>query len=207
VTAAYGLVRLLQARRVVLTAAAALLLAVTGIYAIGFHTIYERTSTRVDASRWIVQHVPAGTVIANEHWDDSLPLGGDFARYRGVTMPVFDPDDAAKLGKLERALAAADYYVVSSPRAWRTIGRLPDRFPLMVRFYRQLFAGRLGLESVASFDVEPRMLGFNLDDRGAEEAFWVYDHPPVTIFRRTEGFSAARLARILCTPKIAGRCG
>jgi hypothetical protein len=207
VTAAYGLVRLFRRRRVLLAAAVAMLLASTGAYAIGFHTIYERTNTRVAASDWIVRHVPAGTVIANEHWDDSLPLGGDFQPYGGVTVPVFDPDDAAKLGKLDRALAVADYYVVSSPRAWRTIGRLPDRFPLMVRFYQQLFAGRLGFEPVASFDVEPRLLGYNLDDRGAEEAFWVYDHPPVTIFRRTEGFSAARLRRILCTPRIAETCG
>ena len=207
VTAAYGLVRLLRRRTVVFAAAAAVLLVATGAYAIGFHTIYERTNTRVAASDWIVRHVPAGAVIANEHWDDSLPLGRDFEQYRGVAVPVFDPDDATKLGKLDRALVDADYYIVSSPRAWRTIGRLPDRFPLMVRFYRQLFAGRLGLEPVASFDVEPRLLGYNLDDRGAEEAFWVYDHPPVTIFHRTERFSAARLRQILCTPRIAGVCG
>jgi hypothetical protein len=206
VAAAYGLVRLLQRRDRALAAATAVLLATTAVYAIGFHTIYDRTNTRVAASGWIERHVPAGNVIANENWDDSLPLGAAFQRYHGVTVPVFDPDDDVKLDKLQGALAAADYYVVSSPRAWRTIGRLPGRFPLMVRFYRQLFADRLGFERVASFDVKPRLLGYDLDDLGAEEAFWVYDHPPVMIFRRTRGFSPARLKSVLCTPAIPGIC-
>ncbi len=207
VAAAYGLVRILASRPWLLLTAAGVILASTGIYAFGFHTVYERTNTRVAGSDWIVRHAPPGSAIANEHWDDSLPLGGDFAGFRGVTLPVFDPDDNTKLAKLGGALSEADYYVVSSPRAWRTIGRLPERFPLMVRFYRQLFAGRLGFERVASFEVEPRVLGFDLDDLGAEEAFWVYDHPPVAIFRRTRRFSVARLSHVLCKPAIAGVCG
>ena len=76
-----------------------------------------------------------GSRIANEHWDDSLPVGGRAQAFTLLELPVFEPDDDTKLGKLYAVLAESDYYVLSSPRAWRTIGRLPDRFPLMTRFY------------------------------------------------------------------------
>jgi hypothetical protein len=204
--AAFALVVTLWSRRRVLLAAGGTLVALTAAYALAFHGIYDRTNTRVAASDWIVHHVSAGSTIANEHWDDSLPLGGDFAPYRGSTVPVFDADDATKLAKLYDALQPADYYVLSSPRAWRTIGRLRDRFPLMVRFYRDLFAGRLGFRRVASFRSVPSLLGLKLDDVGAEEAFWVYDHPPVSIFRHTRRLTLAEFRHVLCPPPQLEAC-
>jgi Dolichyl-phosphate-mannose-protein mannosyltransferase len=207
VCAAYGIVALLHAYPRAMFAAAGILVGVTALYAFAFHTIYDRPNTRLAASEWIVQHVPAGATIANEHWDDSLPVGGDAQRYRGETVPVFDPDDEAKLRKLYDTLGPADYYFLSSPRAWRTIGRLPDRFPLMVRFYRSLFAGQLGFEEVASFRSLPTLFGLKLDDLRAEEAFWVYDHPPVMIFRHVDRLSFAQFRRTLCAPPAPSACG
>jgi Dolichyl-phosphate-mannose-protein mannosyltransferase len=207
VAAAYGVVVLLNRWPRVLVTVSAILVATTAAYAFAFHTIYDRTNTRLAASHWIVAHVPAGATIANEHWDDSLPVGGDAQRYRGETVPVFDPDDEAKMRKLYDTLGPADYYFLSSPRAWRTIGRLPDRFPLMVRFYRSLFAGQLGFEEVASFRSLPTLFGLKLDDLRAEEAFWVYDHPPVMIFRHIHRLSFAQFHRALCEPPAPSPCG
>ena len=45
--------------------------------------------------------------------------------------------------------------MLSSPRAWRTIGRLPERFPIMSRFYEELFDGTLGFDEAASFESPP----------------------------------------------------
>lgn len=206
VTGAFAMVVTLGNRRRLLLTASAALVAVTAAYALAFHGIYERTNTRVAASAWIVHHAPAGSTIANEYWDDSLPLGGDFAGYRGSMVFVFDADDRTKLAKLYNALSPADYYVLSSPRAWRTIGRLPDRFPLMVRFYRDLFAGRLGFRKVASFRSVPSLLGVELDDIGAEEAFWVYDHPLVSIFRHTRRLTSAEFRHVLCVSPRPAAC-
>jgi hypothetical protein len=206
VAAAFGLARAAELNRVAAGALATLVLTLTGLYAIAYHTIYRHPTTRVAASSWIVAHVPQGSVIANEHWDDSLPIGGDFAAYDGLTVPVFDADDNTKLAKLLPALQTADYYMVSSPRAWRTIGRLPTRFPLMVRYYRALLGGRLGFRKVATFTSEPSIFGLELHDIGAEEAFWVYDHPPVMIFERTRRLSTAAIERRLCVPRIPGVC-
>ena len=121
-------------------------------------------------------------------------------RYTGLVLPVFDADDGDKLRKLYDGLAHADYYILSSPRAWLTIGRLPDRFPLMARFYEELFAGRLGYGGAASFTSEPELFGLRFHDVGAEEAFWVYDHPQVRIFRRSENLSEEEFRSRLCDP-------
>ena len=120
-------------------------------------------------------------------------------------MPVFDPDDATKLRKLYDSLANADYYVLSSPRAWNTIGRLPDRFPLMARFYRELFAGRLGFVRAKEFTSYPQLFGVELKDGGAEEAFSVYDHPRVLIFRRTGPLTWHKFEAALCPRRVPPR--
>ena len=77
----------------------------------------------------------------------------------------------------------------------------------MVRFYRELFAGRLGFEQVASFSSQPRLLGITLDDLDAEEAFWVYDHPPVKIFRHRTHLTFPEFRRALCAPPTPSACG
>lgn len=186
--------------------AAAAVVALTGAYALAFHAIYSSPMTRVAASKWLAAHATPGAHIANENWDDSLPTGRLAQPFTLDTVPVFEPDDGAKARKLYDALDRAQYYVVSSPRAVRTIGRLPDRFPLTVRYYHDLYSGRLGFVAVKSYTSPPRLFGIRLDDRGAEEAFWVYDHPPVTIFRHTRDLSFAEFRRKLCAPPAPSVC-
>jgi hypothetical protein len=213
VAAACGLAISTRRHRRLWLTLATVLVAATGLYAVAFARIYTRQNTRVAATIWINTHVPGGATIANEHWDDALPVAGQWTEpgtpygFHGTTVPVFDPDDAMKLRKLYDALSTADYYVLSSPRAWNTIGRLPDRFPLMSRFYEQLFAGKLGFRREATFTSYPELFGVHVDDLRAEEAFWVYDHPPVRIYRRVEPLRWARFKAALCPKPVAPQCG
>lgn len=216
VCAAVAVVELTGDRTRLRFALSAVLVVATALYAIAFVQIYRSPNTRIEATRWIQAHVPPGSTIANEHWDDALPVGGAWGEtaaaakamggYRGETVPVFDPDDESKLRKLYEPLAAADYYVLSSPRAWRTIGRLPDRFPLMTRFYGDLFEGKLGYQEVESFRSEPNLFGAGVNDLSAEEAFWVYDHPQVRVFERDEPLEWAVFRRTLCEQPAPPAC-
>ena len=217
VCAAVAVVMLTGDRARLRLALSGVLVALTAIYALAFVQIYERPNTRIEATRWLQANALPGSTIANEHWDDSLPVGGIWGEtvteakaaggFRGSQVPVFDPDDETKLRKLYEPLRGADYYVLSSPRAWRTIGRLPDRFPLMTQFYDDLFAGDLGYREVKSFTSHPGLLGLSVNDLSAEEAFWVYDHPPVRIFRRTEPLDWESFRTALCPQPVAPYCG
>ena len=205
--AAWGLIRLREragtpaSRR---CAAAALLVTGVGsfLWATAFIRIYARPHTRVEASRWIYAHVPPGTTIACEHWDDPLPLrlnGPDPfpSTYTGFLLPWYDEDTPEKLAGVLDGLDHADVLVLSSDRLSGSIPRMPLRWPMTTRYYRALFDGRLGFEEAARFTSSPGLLGVSFSDRAAEEAFAVYDHPRVRIFRKTASYSHDGAARLL----------
>jgi hypothetical protein len=205
--AAFAVVELRRRSSRIGVAVAAALLGATLIYALAFEQVYRHPHTRVAATDWIMANVSPGSTIVNEHWDDGLPIGAPPGRYELRELPVFDPDDPTKPRKLYEGLAGADYYVLSSPRASATIGQLPDRFPIMARFYRLLDRGQLGFRTAAEFESFPRLLGVTVSDQDAEEAFWVYDHPPVEIYERFEPVSWPRFRAVLCPDTSAQVCG
>jgi len=206
VTAAFAVVGLHRRNRNIGFGVAVGLGAAALAYAVAFEHVYRHPHTRTAASEWIATNAPPGSTIVNEHWDDGLPIGESRDMYTFRELPVFDVDDASKLRKLYAGLAGADYYVVSSPRASATIGRLPDRFPLMSRFYRLLAEERLGFRRAAEFTSYPELFGVTLVDSGADEAFWVYDHPPVVVYERTEPLSWPGFRRTLCSYGPAPGC-
>jgi len=197
----------------------------TAIWAIAVFSIYLRPHTRVIASRWILANVPVGSTIANEHWDWGLPLRVDGvdpfgALYSGFEMQHYDDDTPEKRAQLYNWLERADYVVMASNRLYASISRLPARYPLTTAYYRSLFAGELGFELFADFTSRPSVGPVQFPDQEnpyplqapiylhqrepfavrlppAEEAFSVYDHPRVLIFRKTPAFSRQRLEDVL----------
>lgn len=158
-----------------------------------FMSIYQYPHSRVQASAWIYQNIPETSVLATEHWDDGLPVYVDIPeamgkQYKGLQVPVFYPDDEKKWVEINEVFSQADYYLLTSNRAWGSISTVPEKYPLMSRFYDDLFAGRLQFEKVADFTSYPSLhylgipLQFSTD--WVEEAFSVYDHPRVMIFRK-----------------------
>jgi 4-amino-4-deoxy-L-arabinose transferase-like glycosyltransferase len=166
-------------------------LAPTLLYAVAFVSIYTRTTTRLQANQWFFEYYPQGASIAVEHWDDSLPVGYNprIARFKMQTLNVFDEDKPEKINALYDVLSTSELYVLSSPRAWNTIGRLPSRFPLMTQFYDKLWKGELGWKKAVTLTSWPRLGPLEIPTLNAEEAFMVYDHPPVTIFRKQKSLT------------------
>jgi hypothetical protein len=154
-------------------------------------SIYISENSRVAASRYIFQTIPANSLILSEHWDDGLPLPlpDQQKSYRGEQLPVFDPDTPEKWATINALMAKGDYYILSSNRAWGSVPTVPQKYPLGSKFYEDLFKNRLPYKFVKEFHSYPslRWLGIPLDfpDQWAEEAFTVYDHPQVYIFKNS----------------------
>lgn len=170
------------------------------------------------------------SVIANEHWDDGLPLRLDgrdafWNWYQGLSssptgqMNNYDNDTVEKRLALLAELNEADYIVLSSNRLYASIPRLPQRYPMTTEYYRLLFNGALGFELAAEFVSYPTLGPCQFPDQEtpfplvepvdtnarpcsiilppAEEAFSVYDHPTVLIFRKTAAYSRDRAEVLL----------
>jgi len=120
------------------------------IFGLLFLNIYSHNHTRVDASKWIYQNVPSGSIITNEYWDDPLPLNiksYNASVYNGLTLSPYDPDSAQKIDNLYSQINSADYIVMSSNRLWHSIP-FSTIYPLTSKYYSDLFSGKLNFIKV-----------------------------------------------------------
>ena len=201
----YRPVALARAAPYVAAALAGFVVLASAAWSYAFTRIYTRPTTRVAASLWIYQNLPKGTVMVNEHWDDPIPVplpGYDPGQYRGPlmtpdTLPLYDPDDAKKIDTIVRLLAASDYINTTSNRLYKSIPRIPQRYPMTTEYYRRLFAGDLGFKLVKTFSSYPQLGPWVINDDRAEEAFTVYDHPKVLIFQKQPDFSPEKVRATL----------
>ena len=159
-----------------------------------------------------------GSKTAKEtDWDDTLPLFmyglNPFDNYSGVyqsdlNFQMYWDDNAEKFSRFISILDQADYIIFSSNRQWGSVTQIPEKYPLSTYFYRELigcnsadvqgcykkldpgiYSGNLGYELIKTFQSEPEILGIEINTQFAEEAFTVYDHPKVFIFKKSEDFS------------------
>jgi len=174
------------------TALTVLVIAGTMFSGVALTNVFLKPHSRVVASEWIFENIPAGSAISSEYWDDGLPIRlPDYPadQYVYVQMAPYDADNDAKLSRFIGQLHRLDYIILSSDRLIGSIPRMPDRYPMMTAYYDALVSGELGFELVAEFTSPPELFGIELDDRGAEEALTVYDHPHVRIFKKTDAYS------------------
>ena len=163
------------------------------IWPVSFIQIYNQNNTRVNATNWITQNIPAGKMILVEHWDDRLPLAGS-ERYRIQDLELYNPDTNEKWQKINYQLAHADYLIIASNRLYTPLQKLIDCDQLPSHrcyqktafYYQQLFAGNLGFQKIAEFSNYPKipLLNITIHDHQADESFTVYDHPKIMIFKK-----------------------
>jgi hypothetical protein len=177
----------------------ALLLGSAGAGALAFSTVYAAENTRVQASRWIYAHVPPGSHIVRELNDTPLPLAlpGAPAPDQAYTLSALrllgDQSSAEVAAMLQSQLSAADFVIVGSGRSWRTVPRLPWRYPVQIRYYDLLFSGQLGFTPVYTASAYPTLGPFAVrdDHEPFDLSFTEYDHPAVRIFQKQRPLSPA----------------
>jgi len=180
-----------------------LVMALSLLYSLAFVSIYGRPHSRVQASEWIYRHIPPGSTLALEHWDDDLPLGmrvdgepRSINEYRTVTMALYEPDDEAKYREIVGNLREVDYIILSSNRLYGSIPRLPQRYPITTRYYELLFDEKLGFRLIKTLTSYPGLFGLTLVDDRADESFTVYDHPKVLVFEKERDLTDEEFDRL-----------
>ncbi len=163
-----------------------------------------------------------GAFLVNESsWDDGLPLridGLDGATmYESAPLELYWEDEEAKRERMLSLLDQGDYLFITSSRQLGSITRLPPRYPLTIAYYQALFEGQLGYELAETFMADLHIGPLKINDVfgalgwgeepavgwpppgswAAEEAFSVYDHPPVWILRKRPDYSAAQVRAVL----------
>jgi len=181
---------------------------------LSFISIYSKPHSRVLASNWIYENIPVGSKIAFEHWDDALPLNlknYNSSNYEFIELPLFEPDSVEKWNNINTKLSQVDYIILSSNRLYASISRVPEKYPITSKYYRDLFNEDLNFKFVTQFSSRPNLpipfintcitptfadfgkiaerfyycsdQGLTIIDDFADESFTVYDHPKVLIFK------------------------
>lgn len=190
--------------------AAALGTAVVCVWGLGMVTLHTTTNSRVAGSRWLWLNTSPGVVVANESaWDDGLPVpvrlpggkgltwGGQENHFTYLTLGLEAPDTPEKGRTIAALLDRADLLILSSERLRRPIVALSGRFPLTATYYAMLEDGRLCFEPVYRDLPGYPLIGFRLNDRGAQEPWSVYDHPTVEIYRKLPCYDRQRIETTL----------
>ncbi len=160
--------------------------------------VYSQPNTRIQASLWMYHHLPAGSVVTYEQWDDPLPVSVDGynpsmfiqAQYNTAPgqsetgLPLYDGDTLQKAELLAELLPTVNAITMATDRLDKSIPRLPQRYPLTNHYYQLLFSGQLGFHLAAQFDDYPHLFGIRINDRSADESYSVFDHPTCRIFVR-----------------------
>jgi hypothetical protein len=193
----------------------ALIIILVSVWPLLFISIYQHPHSRIAASEWIYDHIASTKVLSAEHWDDSLPVcvpNKECAQYTHIEYPLYSPDSPEKWKDMYEKLSQTDYIILSSNRLYGSISWAYLRYPETTRFYRSLFANKLGFSRVVQFTSRPSFHiphvricipvpwatyganshsaqqcdtdGISLIDDYADESFTVYDHPTVIIFQK-----------------------
>jgi len=162
--------------------------------------------------------LPDGLTLADEpasglvHFNDCQGTQPWFSLVNSYDQSMSYPvDNQLKYNDIVTSLDIGDYLTIASNRFYDTEPRNRTRWPLTSLYYDKLFAGELGYEIAAVFDetfefgpfrVSDQHLPFYdspawLNELEADEAFHVYDHPAVFVFRKTEDYSKAKVEAIL----------
>ena len=146
-----------------------------------FLKIYIVQDVRFQASEWMAKNIPKNSYILQETANvvdlPVFPLSSKFQvmGYKNISFNYYELDADKKLQEdLRKHLRKVDYIIIPSRRIFKNHSR--DKYPVLSKYYDDLFSGKLGFTKVVEFKV--------LEDEDAEETWTVFDHPVVRIYKR-----------------------
>ena len=187
-----GSARFVRVRKLAVGICAAVFL-YSALYGAAFAGIYIREDSRIQAARWINEHVPARSSIGLERGAFSMRGMIDPEKYSIGAFPallLFQFRGFAtcrgELYWLEKQLASLDYLAITDVNRYQHFTAVPELIPGGAAFYEALVEGELGFDLVRRFKNYPTIGGLEFRDDGSEPTFTGFDHPAVMVFRKDE---------------------
>ncbi|MFA6390602.1 MAG: hypothetical protein WCX78_02575, partial [Patescibacteria group bacterium] len=169
---------------------------------IAYLSIYRNPDVRFQASEWIYKNIPNNNFILFETAnvvdipiENPSSLKASKSRYNSnyntVSFNFYDLDESPELqSELKNYIEKADYIFIPSRRIFANHSK--NKYPLLNKYYEDLFSGKLGFEKVAEFKSNPSIkfsifnfqFSMNFPDEQAEETWTVFDHPVIRIYKK-----------------------
>lgn len=175
----------------------AAVLAATTVYGLAFARIYAVEDSRIQAARWLDEHVPAGGTVGVEA--GGFTLRGLISNQRYNVRPIGEGrcfgarrylSCGATFDHLRRQLRGDDLLAIADANRYLQFTAVPELMPAAAEFYRRLVDGRLGFDVVHAVRAAPHVAGLELAPPRPETSFIGYDHPTVYLLRRRPDFEA-----------------
>jgi YYY domain-containing protein len=161
----------------------------------------------------LADNPPAG--LSQEATCNGIDLWSTYLN--GYKLQVVWEEETYKFDHMVEVLDNTEYLIIGTNRRYDSQNRIPYRWPMTNRYYAALFDGSLGFERVETFHHSFEFGPFSVSDQHlpyyqspewlnefeAEEAFHVYDHPAVMIFRKTESYTPENTRAILGSAPLA----
>jgi len=181
----------------------------TALYGLAYMNVYRSDDARLQASRYLLSHVPrnasilvepshnippTGQYLTAPKFDEDYVLWGthqerhDYFRLIGLDTYRYLPNprvpDHEKRAYIQERLGQAEYILTDDTFQQFYAPLRYSQYGPVKDFYRDLFLGRLGFELVETWKVYPSLFGIDINDDRAELTFRLFDHPRVFLFRR-----------------------
>ena len=187
----------------------AVVVGTTTLWAAAYMNVFRQPDSRLVASHWLEQNVPAGSKILIEPSHNTPPTGSYLTAvnfhsnyvlfypqterqdyYHLYALDLYRSlynrgvDDDFRRNYIQSRLALVDWIVMDDTYL-QQYQHLPEPDHTVVKqYYRDLFAGKLGFKLVKTFKVYPSLFGVDVNDDGAELTFRSFDHPRVFVLMR-----------------------
>ena len=162
------------------------------LYGFGVTRIYGNEDSRITAARWVASPIPQGDQVLVEvggfptRWmvpEDRYHVKLDQPSYFINVEGCFPY--AVQVGFVETMLEDVDWIVVIEENRMKQFLATGDEYPIGYEYYHRLGTGHLGFERVARLKSSPGLLSWSFSEEDAEPTITAFDHPTVSVFRRT----------------------
>ncbi|MCZ6636106.1 MAG: glycosyltransferase family 39 protein [bacterium] len=158
--------------------------------------IYVQEDSRIQAVRWIRDHIPKGSGVLAEQggFPTAWMVQGDRYDFRDSDASRFIDAKGWSLYRdqihfYKKKVEGADWILLIEENRMRQFLAVPNDYPIAHTLFRLLGEGKLGFEPVASFRVDPGLWDWQVVEDDIEPTFSAFDHPRVLIYRRRSGTS------------------